>query len=242
MRCSVLAVVLLVPLVLEAGCAGGDSVGDTFQNLGGAGGGAGSGGQGGMGAQASSGASGGSTSSSSSSSTSSSSTTSSSASSSSTTTGTGTTCVNGVDEKEPNDSEATAQNLGSIEDDDSTGDSMPGVIAGAGDVDWFKYVGEDTFGYSVDPTREFLANGFQLRICKFIQCKENNNPDFGGCPNETTSAVSPGGLAGCCGTFGFSLDLSCSSGGSLNDDATVYIRIDSPAGEDCAPYTVNYHF
>ncbi len=159
-------------------------------------------------------------------------------------TDTGTVCMNGDQEKEPNDSEADAQNLGTISDADATGDSISGVIAGAGDADWFKYLGQDEFGVQVvDPARELMSNGFQLRICKFIQCSEDGAaPDFGACPDGTSAEVSPGGRPGCCGTAGFSLDLDCGGAFETNDSATVYVRIDSPAGEDCAPYTMSYHY
>lgn len=233
---SLPALLSLVLATLNAGCGDSSSVGQTFQSLGGSGGNS-TGGQGGAGAGASSG---GSTTSSSTSDTSTGGSTTTSSSGGSTTTDTGTECMNGDKEKEPNDTESEAQDLGTINDKDSNGESISGVIAGAGDVDWFKYSGEDDFLYSVDPTREFLSNGFDLRICKFIQCTENAVPEFGDCPGATTAETSPGGRPGCCGTSGFTLDFDCS--GTTNDSATVYIRVDSSAGEECAPYTVNYHF
>lgn len=150
-------------------------------------------------------------------------------------------CAQGGLEGESNDSEGTAKNLGTISDSDGDGDTISGVIAGAGDVDWFRYDGKDEFLNSVDPTREFLANGAQLRICKFIQCNKGN-PDFGACPSGTTSQISPEGRPGCCGSFGFSLSLECGGALQTDESATVYMRVDSPAGETCAEYTINYHF
>ena len=138
---------------------------------------------------------------------------------------------------EPNDSEQTAKNLGTIDDCDGSGSSFAGVLNGPDDLDWFKYSGQDAFGCSVGPSRSVTFMQ-PARICKFIQCEGSGDPSFT-CPGGTSGATSPAGYPGCCGTDGFDMDIDCSG---IDDNATVYIRIDNPNGEDCIPYSVSYHY
>lgn len=214
--------------LLSAGCAEGGSVGSTFTNLGGSGGNGTGGSTGGD-----AGAAGSTTSSTSSSSSSSSSTTSSSTTSS--TTSTTATCQDTG--AEPNDTEQTAKNLGTIDDCDGSGSSFSGVINGPSDVDWYKYFAQDAFGCQVGPSRsvQFMA---AARICKFVECQDGSSPSVT-CPAGTVGATSPEGRPGCCGSEGFDMDLDCSS---ISDDTIMYIRIDDPNGADCTPYTVDYHY
>jgi hypothetical protein len=151
-------------------------------------------------------------------------------------TGGSVTCADDETEEEPNDSEATARDLGTINDDDDKGASFTGVLNGADDADWYKYHGVDNFPYTVDPTRT-VSFMMAARICKYAQCENDSDPSVT-CPGSTTTDTSPDGRKGCCGSGGFSIGIDCTG---MDDNATVYIRIDE-ASADCVPYSVMYHY
>jgi hypothetical protein len=136
---------------------------------------------------------------------------------------------------EPNDTESTAHDLGTIGDADGNGDMVSGVLAGVADVDWYKYTGQDNAGFVVDPTRTVTAG---VRICKFLQCTSGATTFT--CPSSTMPETSPDGRAGCCGSTGFSIDdLDCT--GTASDDAVVYVRLDTQTNI-CKDYTYAYHY
>lgn len=144
------------------------------------------------------------------------------------------------DPKEPDDDEASAQDLGEITDDDSDAVLVDGVLSGAQDHDWFRYHGLDTFGYVVSPTVKLTASA-GVRLCQFIEC------DAGGvvmtgvtCPKGTVHALSGALRPGCCGTSVFTLEEIACEGTS--DDATIYVRLDQADENVCVEYslTVNY--
>jgi hypothetical protein len=228
-----LLAVNVLPLLLAAGagCAKSDTIGDTFQNLGGSGGdGVGGGGQGASGAGVTTTTTG--------ETTTSGSTTSSTSSSTTTTTTTTTTTPTCMDTgAEPNETESTAVNLGTIDDCDNSGESFSGVLNGPNDVDWYRYSGKDVFPCVVDPART-VTFMMPARICKFVQCEAGGTPSFT-CPNNTTGATSPDQRPGCCGSQGFKMDIDCPG---MNDHAAVYIRVDNPNGGACIPYKVDYHY
>lgn len=113
------------------------------------------------------------------------------------------------------------------------------MLNGQADVDWYKYFGQDGFGCQVGPSRSVTFMK-PARICKFVECQDGSQPSVT-CPAGTSGDTSPDGRPGCCGSDGFDMDLDCSA---ISDDTILYIRIDNPnaAAEDCAPYTVNYHY
>jgi hypothetical protein len=139
-----------------------------------------------------------------------------------------------ADTAEQNETESTAFDLGGIDDCDGSGSEHQGTLA-AGDVDWFKYQGDDTFGCVVDPTREVTSMG-SFRFCKFAQC-ERGNPGVT-CPSGTTPESSPDGRPGCCGSDGFDLALDCSGS---DDNASIYMRLDQPQPA-CSTYTLEWHY
>jgi hypothetical protein len=140
---------------------------------------------------------------------------------------------------EPNDSEAAAHDLGTIGDCDDEGGSVSGVLDGTTDPDWYKYQGTDGTGCSVDPSRA-ITSSHPIRVCKFIQCDDNEENDFE-CPGGTQAVDSPDGRPGCCSTSEFNFGLTCGSSSLNSDNATVYVRIDTTANE-CVTYTLTYHY
>jgi len=137
---------------------------------------------------------------------------------------------------EPNDTESTAVDLGAIGDPDGDGDTFTGLVAGQSDKDWFKYKGSDENFSTVDPTRT-ISSSDAIRICKYAQCITGNTDVS--CPSGTNTATSPDGRSGCCSDHGFTLDLNCT--GTVSDDATIYIRVDSQV-QACVTYSVDYHY
>jgi hypothetical protein len=132
---------------------------------------------------------------------------------------------------EPNETEATATDLGTINDCDGSGSSVAARLDGASDVDFYKFRGTDRIGCYVDPTAE---TGARVRICVFANCPGANVT----CKEQSTPATSPAGYKGCCKDQGGKVvaDLTCSSG----DNADVYIRLDRAT--ECTSYVVNYHY
>lgn len=230
-------VVLAAGLAVNAAaaCADGETIDSGFENLTGSGGGSTTTGAGGSQTSSTTGPS----------------TTSTGSSSPTTATGSGSTstgsggaggmanCMDNGPGEPNNDNEASAFNLGLVDDDDDAGGMLSGTIS-PGDEDWYTYQGDDTFPGVVDPTREFSSSE-TLRICKYMQCPDNDE-NFD-CPGGTIDDTSPDGRKGCCGTTGFEIDFICGSS-SLNDDsADVWMRVDDPTGQvECATYTLAYHF
>lgn len=145
---------------------------------------------------------------------------------------------------EPNNSAGTAWKISADKLDDCDTDSDPvtvsGVIAGANDVDWYWYEGDDGIGPCVDPGRSLVSSEGGIRICKFLQCKVGDT-EFD-CPAGTSTAQEDG-VDGCCGTSDFDLaDLNCT--GTLDDSANVFIRLDQPGATaaTCNVYTLSVDY
>lgn len=139
---------------------------------------------------------------------------------------------------EPNNTIPSAALLPSIDDCDSSGSKLEGVLAGGGDPDFWHYLGKDKLGCSVDP---FATTKDPVRLCVFVACGSGTT-DIKKC-SKGTFATSPGGLGGCCtdGPGDVSVDDRCPLVGS-DDGADVFMRVDSPSATGCVPYEVSYHF
>ncbi len=137
---------------------------------------------------------------------------------------------------EPNESQATANNLGTISDADNAGQSFCAVLSGTNDVDWFTYKGSDQLFSEVDPFQS-ISNGTKGRFCAFYKCSSGSTTLM--CLGNSTPETAPDGQSGCCSTNPFSVSLEC---GSVNDDAQVWFRIDNPDVEACVPYQVTFHY
>lgn len=137
---------------------------------------------------------------------------------------------------EPNDSQATATNFGTISDNDSAGKSFCAVLSGTSDVDWFTYRGSDDLFSEVDPVQS-ISNGTKGQLCAFFKC------DAGAtnltCLGGSAPATAPGGQSGCCAESSFPVNLEC---GSVDDDAQVWLRVDNPDANACIPYRLEFHY
>lgn len=161
----------------------------------------------------------------------------------------GSTCVDDVceafescaiDGYEPNDSEAEAIELDTIDDSDDPG-SIVGTLDHEDDEDWFTYFGEDNIGLppGVAPGRDLTASD-GLRLCKFLECPDGIESTEITCPVGADLAQSPSGRPGCCSDATFMMpDFNCNGG--TDDSAQVYIRIDN-AGAQCVDWSVSYEF
>lgn len=143
-------------------------------------------------------------------------------------------------ENEPNDTRVTAAKLKDINDCDSSGGTLKGIVAGGADTDWFTYTGSDTFACRTDVVASTKSG---VRLCVIASCK-NGATAFKSCAKGLKTTVA--GLEGCCsGPGGTSADVelehSCTLAGT-SDDAEVYMRVDDPSGTTCKAYTVTYHF
>ncbi|MEZ4452420.1 MAG: hypothetical protein R3B09_23345 [Nannocystaceae bacterium] len=139
---------------------------------------------------------------------------------------------------EPNNTEATAQDLGMITDDDDDKTSISGVLAGKGDVDWFTFIGTDTVFHTTEPTRTVTAD-MGLRFCKFIECL-GDGPALTEitCPAGTDFAISPQLRPGCCSGEGFVLDdYNCPGS---DDSLKIFFRLDKALFDECVEYTIDY--
>lgn len=151
---------------------------------------------------------------------------------------------------EPNESEALASPAcgtppcvaGDSDDEGSTAFGGPlapatGVI-GPGDVDYFKFDGEDNFGFNtVNATAKTDDSGF--RLCLFVSCDAGTT--LNGCSQGNVDQ-SPTGIPGCCTTGPGTVEVDHDCGGTTTDDdsAHVFIRVDQ--ANACTSYTVDYHF
>lgn len=140
---------------------------------------------------------------------------------------------------EPNDDEAAPTDLGEINDNDDNGGIVSGSLHHPGDVDWYRYQGDDDITGNVDPARELVASA-GVRVCKFLECDNGLGQTEFECPAGTQYALSTMARPGCCASDGIALpDLNCT--GVSEDNAAVYIRVDQ--GEDaCVTYSVAYHY
>ncbi|MEM7160140.1 MAG: hypothetical protein AAF799_45300 [Myxococcota bacterium] len=145
----------------------------------------------------------------------------------------------GGDIHEPNDDEGNAVYLGEIDDSDDSGGVFSGSLHHDGDVDWFRYQGDDDFTGNVDPARQLVSSG-AVRLCKFLECDNGISETEFECPPGTSYALSPMARPGCCATGDVELpDLNCA--GVSEDNAMVYIRVDQPE-DTCVTYSVAYHY
>jgi len=136
---------------------------------------------------------------------------------------------------EPNNTEGEAPDLGEFNDSDPTFETVDGRLpAGSGDEDWFTYRCDDTSFGQIDMAYEIDTN-VPVRVCQFFLCDDPDNPVVT-CPENSETATSPDGLAGCCSeqTELVVTEIDCNSG---NDDTgRVFVRVDMPLQDMCVSY------
>lgn len=114
---------------------------------------------------------------------------------------------------------------------------IAGVI-GPGDVDFFRYDGEDKVGLcTVNAAARTTDTGF--RLCVFPSCAAATT--LNGCKKGALVTVA-GGLQGCCvqAPGEVEADHDCTASTTDDDSAEVFVRIDEAS--ECTPYAVDYHF
>lgn len=138
-------------------------------------------------------------------------------------------CVS--EEPEPNDTPATAQLLGSIDDCDGSGSSRSGVLSTTTDVDVFALNGSDTFGCSVNP---YVKATGPVRVCMSAACKSGTT-ELKSCPKGTRTGSE------CCGTSEVEMEINCT--GTASDDAGITITVRGNGSSlMCAAYSFSYHY
>lgn len=163
-----------------------------------------------------------------------------SASDATTTTGDGTTTDNPPGCEDPDDAPEAEDEATQLPDqgcnDEPT--EFSGVLAGAGDVDWFSYHGDFDNGCFGQPDVLHNLNASDnLRLCAFVDC-EAGEPVFQ-CGNGSQMNVSPGGLPGCCDDTGVTFTLNCMGG---PESSQVYVRLDMAEADACVDYSVEYSY
>lgn len=133
----------------------------------------------------------------------------------------------------------TAVRLPTIDDCDGSGRSVSGTLAGPTDAAWFVFRGSDTVGCAVDATVSTRTSG--LRLCVFARCATGATT-YKGCRDGEKTVL--GADTGCCGVDLVSLQHACggTSGGTTDDTADVYVRVEAPSATACLPYSVGYHY
>lgn len=135
------------------------------------------------------------------------------------------------EEPEPNNTEATARKLGTIDDCDGSGKTVSGVLSTIADVDVVTFDGTDSFGCAVDP---FVTVTGPIRVCMKVQCKSGTT-EFKGCPKGTASGSE------CCGIADVQVDVNCTGTTSEDTKVTMTVRGEGTT-LTCAAYTLKYHY
>lgn len=136
-----------------------------------------------------------------------------------------------------NNDQATAYDLGTIDDDDGDGNKVCASLGDPADADWYKYSGTDSAGTVVDPYT-IVTTDASARVCVYFEC-ESGSPDFK-CPPDASAKTAPLGQPGCCNRGELPIEFDCS--GAVDDNATVWIRVDNPDALACVPYGLTFHY
>lgn len=142
-------------------------------------------------------------------------------------------------EGEPNDDEAGAIDVGSLE---CGGDPivLPGALNGT-EQDWFTTVPMSGAVCFENPTATVTTEGdAEIAVCIFAVCANggtNVGCGFGG--NAGTPEMSPDGADGCCRTGSVELDsVTCQS---ISQDYTAWVRV-SAAQDECLAYELTLDY
>jgi hypothetical protein len=143
-----------------------------------------------------------------------------------------------IDKDDPGSTEAVAKALPNIDDDDDSGGTVTGMMHGEVDVDFYKFQGTDSgFGF-VNPTVSSGTTG--LELCMFVACM-SGTMQWKGCSNGGQHKKSDIGNDGCCVATPSSTTLDYDCDGTGSESSNVFIRV-KQIGDQCLPYSVDYHF
>jgi hypothetical protein len=148
---------------------------------------------------------------------------------------------------EPNESEDTAflLTMDPIDDCDDSGATVSGVISGANDVDWFRWLGDDSALCPINdetPARTLTQDQGGILVCKYVRCMDQEVDTEFDCPGGTSPDVSGNSIAGCCGSSGFEFVVNCT--GTTDEVVETFIKLEMPSATaaTCNGYDLGYHF
>jgi hypothetical protein len=151
-------------------------------------------------------------------------------------TGGGALCLQQPD-SEPNDTQAQAQDLGTIDDCDSSESEVQGKLDGGSDRDWFTFGGKDTFGCSVNPMFHVMSAS-QVLLCVYFACGSGGTTVS--CASGDVYDQLSGQYPGCCTSkTSMAPSINCSG---LDDSSQVYMLAYSPTNSSCQSYAISYHY
>ena len=142
-----------------------------------------------------------------------------------------------TDMYEPNETDATAYYLGTL-NDNSGAIQFTAAFPSSADVDFYRYFGMDYSASNENPILSITNNSSDVDGCIYASCNEGDSI-FDSCSNGYSSTMN--GMPGCCSTNPVNMELQfyC-SGGSYND-ADVYIRVQSQT-DGCNEYDLETSF
>lgn len=141
-----------------------------------------------------------------------------------------------ADDSEPNDNEGEALELDPIDDTDSSGSQLGGILEGSEDEDWFSYEVTDGSLAILEPQRILNADG-PIRLCKYYRCN-TEQASKAVCDAGADTDLLADGTSGCCADDqDVAMDVECTTG---DDSGTVFVRLSTTANA-CVSYTVDYN-
>ena len=146
------------------------------------------------------------------------------------------TC-NDTGDGEPNETPIASFDLGTIDDCDSSGSSVAGILDGSTDQDWYFFEGDDSWTCSVSPT---ISTSDDVEVCTYFLCTDFETPSVT-CLDGSADHANADGDPGCCSQGGgHSADIGCSG---IDDSAFVSLLVTQTAtSSECEPYTVDYNY
>lgn len=118
-----------------------------------------------------------------------------------------------------------------------TATTVHGIMNGASDVDWYRVSVSDTSFALLQPNIQSATSGTQL--CAFVKCGGGSTTVSCSAGSAATSEL---GEAGCCVNGAGALKPSWNCAGTLNDSATVSLRVKNTGANACLPYSFSYVF
>lgn len=140
---------------------------------------------------------------------------------------------------DPHADEATATMLGSLGCNSSTDLGLIGTLDGP-ETDWYRYFGNEGVVLCAEQPEATVAAAIEVEVCAYIECLEGTASAVV-CAGGSSSATSPEGRPGCCGSGQTRIDdYEC--GGFLSPkNVDVWISVASTE-EACEDYALSYAF